>query len=201
MSSFPHDIEKIPAPSCIVRLLSWLSQLQLDKVSLSIYVSKVMSRFGHHTCHKRLSSRPGLLILPQAAATRLKPKDWANAAGSPWMVTSSGGVVDGRALRSNRCSHERRQCARCVRVKTSSPGSSVCTGSGEGPQKKETVSLRSTFTQVRRIRQRGQSLHNRGKSGGDSGASSRGKGETEGSVECGQNTALTRRGLRVELLS
>jgi len=32
MSSFSHDIEKIPAKSWIAKLVSWLSQLQMDKV-------------------------------------------------------------------------------------------------------------------------------------------------------------------------
>ena len=76
------------------------------------------------------------------------------------------------------------------------------------PMVTETVSLRTTLSQVRRIWQRGQSLHRTGHTGRGSDGFSGGSDPFEAGAavtasweERGQNTALTRRGLVVERLS
>jgi hypothetical protein len=61
--------------------------------------------------------------------------------------------------------------------------------------------LRITLSQVRRMPQRGQSRHSTGAEGSRAEAVSGGGEESEGEVESGQRTALTRRGLSVLLLS
>ena len=58
-----------------------------------------------------------------------------------------------------------------------------------------------TFSQTRQIRQRGQSFHTTGARGSGTCASSPGGEEAEGAASSGHNTALTRRGLIVALLS
>ena len=66
------------------------------------------------------------------------------------------------------------------------------------------VWLRTTFSQVRRMPQRGQSFHSTGAEGSGALAVSEGSqgGEAPGGEEeSGQSTALTRRGLMVVLLS
>ncbi len=66
---------------------------------------------------------------------------------------------------------------------------------------KITVSRRMTLSQSRRMLQRGQSFHTTGARGGGWGTASDG-GETEVEEESiGHNTALTRRGLSVVVLS
>ena len=141
------------------------------------------------------------VAITYAVARRSKPKECAKVVGRPWSVTISGGASDGRALRARRWSHERRQCARCARVKTSSGvvGTGECLGVAE--LCKQTVSLRITFNHARRMRQRGQSFHNTGARGSGGGAFSRGGETSESAEESGHNTALTRRGLILEWLS
>jgi len=60
------------------------------------------------------------------------------------------------------------------------------------------VWLRITLSQIRRMPQRGQSRHSTGAEGSGAEAVSGGE-ESEGEVESGQSTALTRRGLSVLL--
>jgi hypothetical protein len=134
-------------------------------------------------------------------ASQSKPKEWAKVAGRPWRVTGKEGASDGRALRARRCSLERRQCARCARVKI--PPTVEVTGAGivVVPQVRQTVSLRTTLSHARRMPQRGQSFHTTGARGNGGGASEHMGGEAEGEGSCGHNTALTRRGLIVVLLS
>ena len=120
-------------------------------------------------------------------------------AGRPWSVTIRGEASDRRALRANRCAHERRQWARCARVKT--PEVSVATGAGVAPLINRTVSLRMTLSHARRMRQRGQSFQSTGARGSASGGSSRGGEASERTDASGHNTALTRRGLTLELRS
>ncbi len=77
-------------------------------------------------------------------------------------MTTSLGASDGRAVRANRSSQDRRQCARFARVTVGE----TCTGAGEGSGEMElstrTAWLRTTLSQVRRIPQRGQSLQKTG---------------------------------------
>ena len=80
-------------------------------------------------------------------------------------MTESLGTSDGRALRVKRCSQERRQCARRARVKTFS-GWGGGDGAGVAFQGKMTVSLRTTFSHSRRMRQRGQSFQSTEARGG-----------------------------------
>lgn len=63
------------------------------------------------------------------------------------------------------------------------------------------VWLRITLSQVRQMPQRGQSRHSTGAEGSGAVAVSGGGEESEGEVESGQSTALTRRGFSVVLLS
>ncbi len=63
------------------------------------------------------------------------------------------------------------------------------------------VWLRTTLSQVRRMSQRGQSFHNTGAEGSSARAVSGGGEASESEEESGHNTALTRRGLIVLLLS
>lgn len=63
------------------------------------------------------------------------------------------------------------------------------------------VWLRTSFIQVRRMPQRGQSRQSTGAEGSEAEAVSGGGEESEGEVESGHKTALTRRGLSVVLLS
>lgn len=74
-------------------------------------------------------------------------------------------------------------------------------GIGVAPLVKQTVSLRTTFSHARRMPQRGQSFHSTGERGSGTGASVGGGEETTMEEESGHNTALTRRGLIVVLLS
>jgi len=122
-------------------------------------------------------------------------------AGRPWRVTISGGASEERALRTPRCSQERRQCARCARVKALSTVEVIGAGAVVVPLVKQTVSLRTTLSHARRMPQRGQSFHSTGARGSGAGASVRVGGGAECSEESGQNTALTRRGLIVALFS
>lgn len=147
----------------------------------------------------RKETRP--MATAYAVARRSKPKECAKVAGRPWSVTVREGASDGRALRAKRCSHEKRQCARCARVNTSSVVVATGDGAGVAPKVKTTVSLRTTLSHFRRMRQRGQSFHNNGARGGSFNAFSSGGEEVETSEESGQNTALTRRGLMVVRLS
>ena len=113
-------------------------------------------------------------------------------------MTTSLEALDGRALRANRSSQDRRQCAHFARVK----GGEICIRAGGEQGEMElstwTVWLRTTLSQARRMLQRGQSFHNTGARGGGWDTASDG-GETE--REDGQSTALTRRGLRLLALS
>ena len=95
-------------------------------------------------------------------------------AGRPWRVTVKEGASDGRALHANRCSQERRQCARWARVKTFS--GSVVTDKGWVELSRQTVSLRTTLSHPRRMRQRGQSFQSTG-ARDDGGGASRCVGE------------------------
>ena len=63
------------------------------------------------------------------------------------------------------------------------------------------VWLRTTLSQVRRMPQRGQSRQSTGAESSEAEAVSGGGEESEGEVESGHSTALTRRGLIVLLLS
>ena len=63
------------------------------------------------------------------------------------------------------------------------------------------VWLRTTLSQVRRMPQRGQSRHSTGAEGSAAEAVSGGGEESEREEESGRNTALTRRGFSVVLLS
>ena len=137
----------------------------------------------------------------QAVARRSNPKEWAKVAGRPWSVTTSLGASEGRALCVSRSSQERRQCARWARVKMSEVWEVTSGGVREGELSRQTVSLRTTFSQTRQIRQRGQSFHTTGARGSGTCASSPGGEEAEGAASSGHNTALTRRGLIVALLS
>ena len=153
-----------------------------------------------HQYGKQTASRKAtrLVALTYAVARRPKPKARAKVAGKPWSVMESLGALEGRALRAKRCFQERRQWARWARVKMSSVGTSECVG--VAAFSKSTLSLRTSFIQARRMRQRGQSFHNTEARGGEGGTVSRG-GETSEEEESGHNTALTRRGLIVALLS
>lgn len=66
---------------------------------------------------------------------------------------------------------------------------------------KLTVSLRTTFSHLRRMSHRGQSFQRTGARGGEAGASVRVGEKAEQEDSSGHNTALTRRGLIVSLLS
>ncbi|GHO90752.1 hypothetical protein KSF_008000 [Reticulibacter mediterranei] len=63
------------------------------------------------------------------------------------------------------------------------------------------VWLRTTLIQVRRIPQRGQSRQSTGAEGGGTETESGGGEESKREEKSGHNTALTRRGLSVVLLS
>ncbi len=134
-------------------------------------------------------------------ASRSKPKARAKVAGNPWSVTTSLGASDGRAFRANRSSQDRRQCARFALVKVGA----ICAGAGEASGEiafaTRTVWLRTTLSQERRMLQRGQSFHCTGVRGGGWDTAS-GGGEIEREEgSSGHNTALTRRGFCVVLLS
>jgi hypothetical protein len=104
-------------------------------------------------------------------------------------------------LRAKRSAQERRQCARSARVKIFSVAQGPCDGERGEELSRQTVWLRITLSQVRRILQRGQSRHStRAEDSGAEAVSGGGK-ESEGEVESGQSTALTRRGLSVLPLS
>ena len=133
-----------------------------------------------------------------AAAWKAKPKNATKVGGRPWSVIVSVGASDGEALRARRSCHERREWARLARVTTSSRGWAVCCAVWGGPQEKVTISRRISLSHCRRSRQRGQSLHTTGERGGGSG---KGGEQAESVSESGQNTALTRRGFRLERLS
>jgi len=85
-------------------------------------------------------------------------------------------------------------------------GEEVLRGCGDGRCRgvvtlaKSTVSLRTTLSHARRMPQRGQSFHNTGARGSGAGALVHVGEQSEGE-ESGHNTALTRRGLLLELLS
>jgi len=72
---------------------------------------------------------------------------------------------------------------------------------GVAPLVTTTVSDRTTFSQWRRIGQRGQSPQSTGQQAVGSGGPRIGAGETICLEEIGQKTALTRRGLVVKRLS
>ena len=78
-------------------------------------------------------------------------------------------------------------------------------GTGEGSVRVElsiqTVWLRTTLSQARRMPQRGQSFHSTRARGSGAGAFSQGSEESEREAASGHTTALTRRGLSVVLLS
>src|SRR5215469_5770190 len=99
------------------------------------------------------------------------------------------GAVDGRAFRARRCSQDRRQCARCARVKMASDGEMTDGGmEGAGFSVQHTVWLRITLSQARRMPQRGQSFQYRGGRGRGWGTAS-GEGEIgEGEESSGQST-------------
>jgi len=103
-------------------------------------------------------------------------------------------------LRAKRWSQESRQWARSARVNLFSVDSVVRNGeNGEGLST-EMVWLRTTLSQVRRMLHRGQSRQSTGARG--SGGPSEHMEEQVGSEESiGHNTALTRRGFSVVLLS
>jgi hypothetical protein len=122
-------------------------------------------------------------------------------AGRPWSVTISLGASDGRALCARRCSQDRRQCARLARVKICSVGGGSGDSTEVSPLVKLTVSLRTTLSHARRMPQRGQSFHSTGARGNGTSPSVCVGGGAKYSEDIGQNTALTRRGLIVTLLS
>jgi len=66
---------------------------------------------------------------------------------------------------------------------------------------KLTVSLRTTFSHLRRMSHRGQSFQRTGARGDAAGTSAWAGGRSGGEDSSGHNTALTRRGLSVSLLS
>jgi len=66
---------------------------------------------------------------------------------------------------------------------------------------KLTISLRITFSHLRRMAQRGQSFQRTGARGAAAGASVCVEEQAGGEESSGQSTALTRRGLMVVLLS
>jgi hypothetical protein len=74
-------------------------------------------------------------------------------------------------------------------------------GSGEVELSTRTVWLRTPFTQAPRMPQRGQSLQKTGAPGSREAVFSRAGEEAKREALSGQSTALTRRGLRVVLLS
>ena len=53
--------------------------------------------------------KPAAWISSYAVGRRPKPKEWAKAAGRPWMVIVRAGEVEGRALRVKRSVQERGQ--------------------------------------------------------------------------------------------
>ena len=115
-------------------------------------------------------------------------------------MTISRGASAGRALHIRRWSQERRQCARSVLVKTFSSGVFASDGGGGEELSRQVVWLRTTLSQVRRRPQRGQSRQSTGAEA--SGALVVSVGEASGGEEeSGHNTALTRRGFSVVLLS
>lgn len=117
------------------------------------------------------------------------------------MTTSSGASL-GRVLRANRCCQDSRQCARSVRVKTVSEGRVTDEGDGGASGSVTSmVSLRTTFSHLRRMAHRGQSFQRTGVQGGAGGASVCAEGQSGDEESSGHNTALTRRGLIVVLLS
>jgi hypothetical protein len=122
-------------------------------------------------------------------------------AGRPCSVIVRGRALNGRALRANRCSQERRQCARCARVRISWVAGMTGDGEGRALLVKPTVSLRSSLSHARRMRQRGQSFHTTGARGSGWDVSEGVGEEAEREEASGHNTALTRRGLIVVLLS
>jgi hypothetical protein len=121
--------------------------------------------------------------------------------GRPWSVTISLGAVEGRALRARRSSQDRRQCARLARVKIGSVGGISGDSAKVFSLVKPTVSLRSSLSHCRRMRQRGQSFHMTGARGSGWDVSEGIGEEAERGESSGHNTALTRRGLIVVLLS
>lgn len=66
---------------------------------------------------------------------------------------------------------------------------------------KRTVSLRITFSHLRRMAQRGQSFQRTGAQGGARSVSACAEEQAGGEESSGHNTALTRRGLIVVLFS
>jgi hypothetical protein len=82
------------------------------------YIVSKHVREGHlvHGLNMLVHFPLGVWIVHYAAATKPKPKDWLKVAGRPWIVTSSDGALDERALRARRSSQLRRQCARCALV-------------------------------------------------------------------------------------
>ncbi len=76
-------------------------------------VSVKMSRQTLSTGEPR--SRVSFITSAQLTQTTRKPRLWANTGESPEIVISTGGAVDGRALRASRCCRVRRQCARSAR--------------------------------------------------------------------------------------
>jgi len=92
-----------------------------------------------------------LVVITYAVARNAKPKERAKGAERPWSVIVSGEASEGRALRANRCSHERRQWARCARVETSEVSVVIGDGVGVAKLSHRTVSLRIIFSHARRM--------------------------------------------------
>ncbi len=137
-----------------------------------------------------------------AVARRAKPKAWAKGAGP----TVEG---DGKPGSIRRTGVTRQPLVpgktpmRALSTGQDLPG--VGGGTGEGSVQVElssqTVWLRTPLSQARRMPQRGQSFHRTGARGSGAGAFSQGSEESEREAASGHNTALTRRGLSVVLLS
>lgn len=92
-------------------------------------------------------------------------------------MTMSRGASAGRALRARRWPQESRQCARSSRVSIFSVAQRSRGGEGKKAEfSRQTVWLRITFSQVRRMLHRGQSRQSIGAEGGWAG-DGRGAGE------------------------
>lgn len=95
----------------------------------------------------------------------------------------------------------RRQCARSARVKTASQDTEDTVVEMAKLSTKLTVSLRTTFSHLRRMAHRGQSFQRTGAQGRAAGTLTWAGARIGGEDSSGQNTALTRRGLIISLLS
>src|SRR5260370_24087100 len=118
---------------------------QRKKLLIEKRQSRGTAREGH------IGARSKREVVTYAMARRSNAMDWAKAAGRPWSVTESLGASEGRALRARRCSQERRQCARCARLKTSSAVGVTGDGAGVAPKMNTTVSRRMTFSHSPRM--------------------------------------------------